>query len=143
MPRRAASFTSGEMESVLLVGPGSAQVQLRRELLGSVVGLGDAVGAEGVGLEDVGAGREIRAVHLLHHVGPGQHQQLVVAGWVVGMFAEALAPEVGLGQALCLEHGPHGPVDHEDPLGEQAFELVASLGSGHGHKSYRNISLSQ
>ena len=93
--RSDGSFTSGEIESVRLVGPiapatkrgllgrarrvlggephrelGGALVQLVDAGLGAVVGLRDAGRAEGVGLDDVGAGLEVGAVHVLDHA-PG------------------------------------------------------------------------
>ena len=56
------------------------------------------------------------------HVGPRQHQHVVVALQVLGMILEALAAEVGLGQLVALDHGAHRAVEHED-----AFEQGVSL----------------
>ncbi len=57
---------------------------------------------------------------LLHHVGPGQAEQVVVALQKACVVAEALASEVGLLQLLSLEHGPDRSVEHEDPISKQA-----------------------
>ena len=54
--------------------------------------------AEGVGLDDVGAGLEILAVDAADDVGAGQHQQVVVAAQILRVIREALAAEIGLGE---------------------------------------------
>ena len=50
----------------------------------------------------------------LDRLGTGQHQKVAVALELRGMVAQALAPEVRLLEPLRLEHGAHGPVQHED-----------------------------
>ena len=85
--RAPGSLTSGEIDAVRVVGPsapatyrgrsgvarssssavragqpGGLEVELVGELLHAVVGQGDRVGVEGVGLDDVGAGLEVLAV---------------------------------------------------------------------------------
>ena len=104
MLRNAGLLTSGEIDSVRLVGPiepatnrgrsgvravhsshGRARqlrafdVQLVDERLEPVVGLRDRGAAERVGLDDVAAGLEVLAMDLGDDVGPRQHQQVVVA----------------------------------------------------------------
>jgi hypothetical protein len=112
--------------------PGRAPVQLDHHVFEGVVGLGDPVAAEGVGLDDVGSRGEIGVVDLTDHVGTGQHQHLVVALEVAGVVREALAAEVGLPEARRLEHGAHGPIEHEDPLCEQLLDPVAAARVGIG-----------
>jgi hypothetical protein len=94
-------LTSGEIDAVFGVGPSAPatkrglsavenlshaarasrgrHVHLVREVAEAVVVLRDRGGAEGVGLDQVGAGLEVRLVDLAHDVRPRQHQQLVVA----------------------------------------------------------------
>jgi hypothetical protein len=118
--------------------PGGLEVDLPGELLHAVVGLGDARGAEGVGLDQVGARRAVGVVDLLDRVRTGQHQKVVVALELRCVAAQARAPEVRLLEPLGLEHGAHGPVQDEDALGEQLLELLASVRGGHdGLGAYR------
>jgi hypothetical protein len=82
--RRAGSFTSREIVSVLLIGPmapprtpapaflhgppgagGRRQVQVADDRLQAVIRLGDGLGVEGVGLDDVRAGGQVFGVDFL------------------------------------------------------------------------------
>ena len=66
-------------------------------------------------------------------VGPGQVEQVGVAGDLARMVAEALPAVVGVGEPAPLEHRSPRPVEHEDPLREQvAQELRPGSRSG-GH----------
>ena len=56
------------------------------------------------------------------HVGPRQHQHVVVALEILRVRLEALAAEIGFGQLVALDHGAHRAVEDEDAFGEQAFE---------------------
>ena len=49
-------------------------------------------------------------------VGPGQHQQIVVALELARMVGEALAAEVGLAELVRLDLRAHRAVEHEDAL---------------------------
>ena len=119
MLRKPGSLTSGEIDAVRLVGPsppatkrgrsGSASVtasaasrasrgglvvQLVGEVLHAVVGLGDLLGAEGVGGDDVGAGLEVLLVDGADDVGLGQAEQVAVAPDLAVPVGEALAAVV-------------------------------------------------
>ena len=155
--RSDGSFTSGEIESVRLVGPiapatkrgllgrarrvlggqphrelGGALVQLVHAGLGAVVGLRDPGRAEGVGLDDVGARLEVGActssttsgrVSTRISLSPFRSR-----GWSRKRSPRKSASPSG----TRLEHGAHGAVDHEDPLGEQAIELASDGTRLHG-----------
>ena len=54
--------------------PGRRDVQLAHEVGGAVVGLRDARGREGVGLDDVGAGIAVADMDVAQGVGLGEHQ---------------------------------------------------------------------
>ena len=137
--RNAGSLTSGEIDSVLLVGPDRAgheprlvgrrpfvgglsrelrrlDVQLVHERLERVVGLRDGRAAERVGLDDVGARLEILLVNSEDDVGTRQHEHVVVAAQLLGMRREALAAEILFGQLVALDHRAHRAVEHEDAL---------------------------
>jgi hypothetical protein len=90
--------------------PGRLQVELVGQALQLVVVLCDPGGAEGVGLDDVGAGLEVRGVDLGHHLGFGHRQDVVVAPQIAGVVGAAVAAKVGLFQATALQHGAHGAV---------------------------------
>ena len=68
-----------------------AIVELRHERAGPVVGLRDAVGIEGVGLDDVGTGLEVGAVDVGDDLRARQRQDVVVALEIMAMLAKALA----------------------------------------------------
>ena len=113
---------------------GGGGVHLLREALQAVVGLGDRRGGEAVGLDDVGAGLEIKPMDLLDHLGPRDGQQVAVALQVLRMVREARPPEVLLGQALGLQHGAHGAVEDDDALGQERAQGPFTRGS-HGTTS--------
>src|SRR5207253_2339826 len=69
----------------------------------------DARGLEGVGLDHVGPGLEVRDVDLLHHVGAGEAQVVVAA-------LPALAPEIVGAEPPRLDLGAHGAVVHQHAL---------------------------
>ena len=101
------SLTSGDSDSVLLVGPSapatqrglpsrcenrSATLRMIRaaarlivadQAFGAVIGLADRIGVEGVGGEDVGARRGEFAGDLRDQLGPGQVEQIVIAALVL------------------------------------------------------------
>ena len=153
--RKPGSLTSGESDSVLLVGPIAARdeartavfrlvfvgnpacqtrgfdVQFMHQMLGGVVGLADAVGGEGVGFGDVGAGLEIGAVDRFGHFGLGQGEDVVVALLVLGQAQGAGV--VGFGQLPALDFGAEGAIGDEDALGrlgQQGFARGHAIFSG-------------
>ena len=63
--------------------------------------------AEGIRLDDVGAGGEVGAVDAEDDVRPGAHQDFVAA-------FERRPAEIGRGEARLLQHGAHGAVQAQD-----------------------------
>ena len=61
---------------------------------------------------------------LADHVGPREHEELVVALQVARVVAEALAAEVGLAELARLDHRAHRAVEDEDALGEDPLECA-------------------
>jgi len=102
--------------------PGRLQVELEANRFEAVVGLGHAVGPEGIGLDDVGTGLEKGVVNRLDDGRRRQGEQFVVAGEVARVRGEALAAVVGLGQPPGLDHGPHGAIQHQDALVEESLD---------------------
>jgi hypothetical protein len=84
-----------------------------------VIGHGERVGVECVGLDDVGAGLEVLAVKACDDIWSGENEQVVVAFEVPGMILESLSPVSGLVQLVGLDHGPHRPVEDHDPFLQQ------------------------
>jgi hypothetical protein len=107
-------------------------VHLVRQRLHPVIGHGDALRVEAVGLDDVRAGGEVLAVDLADDRGLGQHQQVVVALEVVRPVLEALAAVLGLAQLVTLDHRTHGTVEYEEAAGEQVSEQFGTVGTGGG-----------
>ncbi len=58
-----------------------------------------------------------------HHVGPGQHQHIVVTPQIVPVRSEALATKIRFGEAAALDHGAHGAIDDQDALLQRTPEL--------------------
>jgi hypothetical protein len=111
-------------------------VELGDDGLQMVVGLGDGRGAEGVGLDDIGAGGEVVGVDLGDEVGAGEREQVVVALEVVRVGAEAVAAEVRLGERVRLDHRAHGAVEHDDaPAAERGEAFEVGRGRGHGRET--------
>ena len=108
-----------------------AEVQLVDERLHPVIGLGDRVGAEGVGLGDVRARFEERVVDFRHQRGLAEYERFVVALQLRGMVGQALAAKIGFGRAAALDHGSHRAIENEDSLGEQLFEFGAAVDCSH------------
>ena len=94
-----------------------AHVELVGARLEAVLGEHERRGAEGVGLDDVAAGREVRLVDEVHDVGPSRDQALVAA-------FELGAAEVFGAERDALERGAGGAVEHEDAFLERAVESL-------------------
>ena len=147
---QCARHETGMIRRAVAVAGGAGQlrrdlVQLIGQLGQIVVALGHRSGAEGVGLDHVGAGRQVLLVDLADDVGPHQRQQLVVALEVLVMVLEAIAAEVGLGQLVALDHGAHRAVQDQDALAQPAREFgaagiggqgIGQLGIGHDGESW-------
>ena len=58
---------------------------------------------------------------ILDDIGPGERQQIVVAGQVLMPVGKPLTSEVRLGKFERLDHRAHSPVEHENPLAEQGL----------------------
>jgi len=132
----ALAFKVSKMVSMRMrSAPPSSQTRgLPVDLVGQVfhvvVGQGDGVGVEGVGLDDVRAGGQVGLVDAADDVRLGEDEEVVVALQLAGMVLEARPPVVRLVELMGLDHGAHGPVQDEDALGQQGFD-----GVGHQHCS--------
>lgn len=76
--------------------------------------LGDAGGAEGVGLDDVGASLKKAAVNVADHLGLGEREEVTVVEEILFGILEAFSPDVGLFHAIGADGGTHGAVDDGD-----------------------------
>src|SRR5690606_1970762 len=81
--------------------------------------------------DDVRAGVEVGAVDGADGLGLGEREEVVVARQRLRPVPEALAPEVGLGEAVALEEGAHRAVEDEDAAVEEGAEAVER---GHGSR---------
>ena len=103
---------------------GGAAVDLDGEGGEAVLGEHQRRAAEGVGLDDVGAGGEVALVHRGDGVGPRAHQVLVAA-------LELAAAEVVGTEVETLHGGAGGAVEHQDALlqgGAQGGLALAAIG---------------
>src|SRR5699024_7086510 len=120
-------------------GPGQAcrrEVDLVGEVLHAVVGQGDALGVEGVGLDEVGARLEVLPVQLRDEVRLGEDEAGVVALDVNRPVGDTLPGEVRLGESLPLDHRPHAAVHDEDLPAQYLLEVLGGVGTkcGVGHR---------
>ena len=97
----------------------------------SIIALRDGLGVEGVGLNDVGAGFEIRVVDLADDVRLGQHEQVVVALEVAWVILEARATIACLVELIALNHGAHGAVEDQDALLRLSLQRGDAFVPGH------------
>ena len=81
-------------------------------------------GPKGVGFNNVGAGRQVRAVDLGDDVGPC-NVQIFVATLVFR------APEIVRPQAARLNFSPHRAVHNQNAMGERRFQFVRAFRSVH------------
>ena len=113
------------------------QVHLVGERLHAVVGEGDPLGVEGVGLDEVRTGFEVCRVDTADDVRLGQAQQVVVALEVALPVGEPIAAVVVLAESLALDHRAHRAVHHEDALGQRGPQLVGGVGLQGGGVRHR------
>ena len=64
-------------------------------------------------------------MHLEHHVGPGQVEQVRVAGHVLRVIAQPAVPVVGRAEAGRLQHRAPGAVEHHDALVQKLAQGLA------------------
>jgi hypothetical protein len=130
----AGAVRGGGSEGVrLLPGqPGRGHVDVVHIRLHPVVGHGHPGGGEGVGLQDVGARLQVGPVDGPDDVRAGDPQEVVVPLQRLRVVRPPLAPEVRLIQLVALDHGPHGPVQHQDAPGEGVSEEPHALAPGEG-----------
>ena len=93
-------------------------------VLEAIVRLGDASRREGVGGDDVGASLEVVAMHLRHELGLAQAKHVAVVAQRLRVVAKALTAELGVAEALVLQHHAHRPVEDHDPLPKQLIEAL-------------------
>ncbi len=103
------------------------EVELVNEVLQAVVRLRDRGRVEGIGLDHVGARREVLQVDSPYDPGLRQHQQVVVAPEVLRMVGEALSTIVRLREPAALDHGAERPVQDQNALPEQGVELCSTV----------------
>ena len=78
------------------------------------LGQRDRVPAKRIGLDHIRPGGVVGAVNVLDPFGTGEQQ-------ILGTVFERAAAPILDGRILLLEHGSHGPVEHED-TGIERFE---------------------
>jgi hypothetical protein len=113
---RLVRLGGGPAVGALATETGCGEVDVAHRMLQCIIGLADRGGVEGVGLADVGAGREIGVVQLGHEVGAGEAQQIVVALQRMAVILEMAVAEIILAEPLLLEHHAPRAVEHEDSL---------------------------
>jgi len=92
---------------------GGGAVDLDHARLQAVFAQGDAIGAEGVGLDHIATDGQEGGVDALDGVGAREDQIVVTT-------VRAFAAEVGGGQVEALQVGAHGAVEDEDAPGESS-----------------------
>ena len=98
----------------LLVERGVFAAAVLARIVDEELALGDAGGAEGVGLDDVRAGLEEAAVDVADHLRLGEREEVAVVQQVLFRVLEALAADVGFLHAVGADGGAHRAVDDGD-----------------------------
>ncbi len=111
---------------------GSGTVQVDDSGLRTVVRLGNAIGVEGIGLDDVRARVEIGFVNRRYDVGARDAQQVVIALEGLRVLGERTATVILFGQVVSLHHGTHRPVENENAIGGSLVQQVGSVRDRHG-----------
>ena len=131
-PDRARHQPAGRLAADLVDGlagePRASEVHVPDRSLQAVVCLADARRRECVGGGDIGAGGEVLPVDIQDDVGPGEVQNVRIAGHVVRVLAEDLAAIVPGCQPSALQHRAPRAIEDQDPLVKQAPD-----GFGVGH----------
>jgi len=104
--------------------PRRLDVELVADRFEVVVRLGDGVGVEGVGLDDVAARGQVLGVDVGDDLRLGQHEEVVVAAQLLVVVREPLAAVVGLRRPVALDHRPHRAVEQHDALGQGLAECL-------------------
>jgi hypothetical protein len=153
--RAPGSLTSGEIEAVFGVGPSAPhakrglsgveylaqaaraslrglQIDLVGDLAELVVLLRHAGGAEGIGLDQVGARRQVLLVNRADDIRLREHQQFVVSLHVDRVVGEARAAEVRFLQLVALDHRAHRAVEDQDAATEQVAQARFGVGGNDG-----------
>ncbi len=110
--------------------PGAFQVQLIGDARHAIVGLRDAGRGERVGRDDIGASAEIGEMNVADLSGLAEDEQIVVAAHLAVPGVETGAAIALLVEPERLDHGAHGPVEHEDALTRGAAQRLRRGGLG-------------
>ena len=103
--RHPVGFLTGEA--------GRSKVHLAHGSFRVILRLGDALCAEGVGLNNISPGLQILAVYLPDNIGAGECQQVIVALEQRRGFTPPLPTEIILRELLGLDHRAHGSVQDQ------------------------------
>ena len=124
---------------------GAVAVEFVNHRLHAVIGLRDARGGEGVGLQNVRARLRVGEMDRLDGLGLGEGQQVVVALQVALAAHETLPAKMALVQLEELHLGAHGPVEHENTpggLGEKTRLRIVGADGDLGERVLRERGLS-
>ena len=102
-------------------------VQLVSQRLHAVIGHRDRGRVERIGLENVGAGKQIRGVNGTDQFRPRECEQVVVTAQIARPVSEPRATIRGLIEALALNHGAHRTVEEQDALRQQLPKQCETL----------------
>ena len=94
--------------------------------------LGDAGGAEGVGLDDVRAGLKKAAVDVADHLWLREGEEIAVVEQVLRRVLEALAANVGFRHAVGADGGAHRSIDDGDAALENLLQRMLVSFCHHG-----------
>ncbi len=108
----------------LLVEVGIFAAAVLARIVDEELALGDAGGAEGVGLDDVRAGLKKAAMDVADHLRLGEREEVAVVQQVLGGVLEALAADVRFRHAVGADGGAHRAIDDGDAALENLFQRM-------------------
>ena len=112
--------------------PRTRQIQLSMQSFHAVIGLGTAVGIEGIGFDDIGPGLQVSQVNIPDQIGSGQVEKVIVSAEIYLQIAKTLAAKVRLAEAPGLDHRAHGAVEQHDAPLKNLFQTLVTGGFLHG-----------
>ena len=105
-----------ELVGTLTGQAGCDEVDLSAVVLHTIVAHRDALGIEGIRLDDVGACFKVFAMDIANDEGSGKGENVIAALQLLRMVSKTGSTEVFFAQLELLDHGTHSTVENENSV---------------------------
>ena len=99
------------------------KVDLPHSPLQPIVGLRNRCRIKRVGLDNFCPSLQIRPMDSSNDIGPGQREKIIISLQITRVIRILFPAEILFRQLMTLDHRPHRPVHHDNPLPKGLFEL--------------------